>query len=104
MVCIEQMLDEKYYCTICEHYHYKKLGKIYKKHIKYSNKNLIKKTSLDKVKNEIPDDKILDFDTKKLRPIARRQLNRLLNKLRYKKKQELYIWEINRLLLHEQAI
>ncbi len=95
------MEEKKYYCLKCNRHHHEKLGTIYEKHLKFSNKKILNKNELEQVKSKIPDDKILEFDMKKLRPIAKRQINRLLKKLSYEKKPELYIWEINRLLLHE---
>jgi hypothetical protein len=81
----------KYYCSICKRNHHR--GKIYDEHLPFreqKSKNL-----------EVNSDKIIEYNVNRLRPIAKRQLVTLLKKLRHSKKKELYIREINRLILHE---
>ncbi len=81
----------KYYCSKCNKYHYR--GKIYENHLQYEEKKIKKK--------KIPKDKILDFNMDQLRPIARRQISRLFDKMKTTKHNKFYIREINRIILYE---
>ena len=81
---------EKYYCTKCKRNHYR--GKIYQKHLSYKKKNESKLSSKGKMTS-------LDFE--KLRPIAQRQIRRLLERMEYTKNIELYKNEIKKVINNE---
>lgn len=81
----------KYYCTICQKHHFR--GKIYEDHLPYKKKKLkIKKVNTKQ---------LIEFNEEDLRPIARRQLRRLLKKLNKLDNKDYYIGEINRLIMYE---
>ncbi|TFG07152.1 MAG: hypothetical protein EU539_05735 [Promethearchaeota archaeon] len=92
---------KRYYCTKCKRYHYR--GKIYKRHKEFKEeKNEKNNNSRSKERNLIPNEKILKFDANKLRPIARRQIRRFLNKMNKTNRIKFYTREINRVIIHEQ--
>ena len=80
-----------YWCSHCRNLH--KSGKIYEYHKKYWGNE-----------DAIPSDKILSYDPKKLRPVAKRQIIRLAYKMNKNKKKDIYIREINRLLISEGVV
>ena len=81
----------KYYCLKCKKYHYR--GKIYKNHLKYKvrkeKKIPFKKTNIE------------DLEIETFRPIAKRQIMRLLRKMKLSNNLELYEKQIRRVILHE---
>lgn len=82
---------KKYYCNKCEKYHYR--GKIFREHLYY--------------KREIPKNQTYEEDNIKinlndLRPIAKRQLLRLLKKAKTTKNHDLYRKEIIKLIENEK--
>ncbi len=81
----------KYYCTKCKKHHHK--GKIYREHLKFKEEN--------KSTNTI-DDENIRVDLESLRPIAKRQLNRLLKKMDKTGNHELYKKEIINLIKKEK--
>ncbi|MFX0071520.1 MAG: hypothetical protein ACFFAO_10565 [Candidatus Hermodarchaeota archaeon] len=92
---------KKYYCSKCVRFHYR--GKIYKEHIKYkSGKKHVPKTYNKAGKDFPPSDKFIEFDYNKLRPIARRQIQRLINKMYKTRNFRLYTKEINRTIIYEK--
>ena len=84
----------KYYCLKCNKNHLR--GKIYKEHLKYKG---LTKESEPPLK--IKQDKI---NLKEFRPVARRQLKRLLHKMKITPKKELYKNEINKLIEYESGL
>lgn len=82
-----------YKCLLCNQTHYK--GKIYKDHRKYDL-------------NNIPNNRIIDYDNKDLRSIAKRQIGIWINKINKIKNNplnssrvDLYYQEINKIILLE---
>ncbi|MBN1802573.1 MAG: hypothetical protein JW891_13760 [Candidatus Lokiarchaeota archaeon] len=95
----------KYYCSKCKKNHIR--GKIYKDHLKYQEK-IVKKSKTncnkkDQKKRKIPIDKVIEYNYNKLRPLAQRQIDRLLKKLHNTENYQLYIYQINKLIIHEQS-
>ncbi len=90
---------KKYFCSKCKKNHFR--GKIFEEHLKYRKKN---NNANNKKKNSIPSDKIIEFDFEELRPIARRQIRKLVMKMHYTKKFGLYTKEINKIILHEKDL
>jgi hypothetical protein len=84
----------KYYCNKCKRYHHR--GKIFKEHIKY------KKEKKPKVKDKSSDDESLKVNIDNLRPIAKRQLKRLVKKANRLGNYELYKNEIIKLIKNEK--
>ena len=82
---------KKYYCTKCKKYHHR--GKIYKVHLKFKKEEEIKKTA---------DYENLKIDLESLKPIAKRQLHRLLKKVNASGNHELYKNEIIKLIKNEK--
>lgn len=82
---------KKYYCKKCSRYHYR--GKIYKEHKLYKKK----KSNSDSYSRS----RIIDFNFKELRPIAQRQVLRLIMKMKATDKKEMYIEHLNRVIQHE---
>ncbi|TFF90894.1 MAG: hypothetical protein EU548_00660 [Promethearchaeota archaeon] len=81
---------EKYYCTECKRYHYR--GKIYQEHLSYKKKkdiNSLKKNEID------------SLDLERFRPIAQRQISRLLIKMESTGNHELYSNEISKIINKE---
>ncbi|TFG27066.1 MAG: hypothetical protein EU532_08315 [Promethearchaeota archaeon] len=93
---------KKYYCTICKRYHYR--GKIYRNHLKYQAKKQGKKNHFNLKKKSIPTDKIIKYEKKDLRPIAKRQIRRFFRKMYLTKNFKLYTREINKIILHEKKL
>lgn len=81
----------KYYCLKCKKYHFR--GKIYKNHLEFKGGK----------EKKIPSKKINieDLDIETFRPIAKRQIMRLLRKMRLSNKPEFYEKQIQRVILHE---
>ena len=84
----------KYYCNKCKRYHHH--GKIFKEHIKY------KKEKKQKVKDKSFVDEDLKINIDNLRPIAKRQLKRLVKKANRLGNYELYKNEIIKLIKNEK--
>ena len=82
----------KYYCRKCKKFHYR--GKIYEEHLNFNRKKLKKDTQYD--------DKEIKININKLRPIAKRQLNRLFKKAKSTGNHELYKKEIIKLIKNEK--
>ncbi len=82
----------KYYCKKCKKYHYR--GKIYKEHSDY------KKEEFNKDNYPDVENRKINLDT--LRPIAKRQLRRLLKKMDSSGNHELYKNEIIKLIRNEK--
>jgi hypothetical protein len=83
----------KYYCKKCKRYHHR--GKIFKDHMKYSKDHNIK----DKEINS--DEEIIKLNLDEFRPIAKRQLNRLVKKANRTGNYELYKNQIIKLIKEE---
>lgn len=81
---------QKYYCGNCEKHHHR--GKIYKKHLKFKKEEVSKFAEYEK----------LSVDLESLRPIAKRQLSRLLKKMNLTGNHELYKKEIIKLIKNER--
>ncbi len=81
----------KYFCKKCKKNHYR--GKIYKDHLVYKRNEFI-----NDINPEIDYIKV-DLDT--LRPIAKRQLRKLLKKVKSSDNHELYRNEIIKLIEYE---
>lgn len=96
----------KYFCSKCNRFHYR--GEIYDKHLEYKEEELKKKDTSkfigkkSKKKKKIPSDKVINFNYESLRPIAKRQIDRLYKKMRKTNNKELYIFQINKVILHEE--
>jgi hypothetical protein len=84
---------KKYYCEKCEKYHHR--GKIYNDHL-YFKREIIQNQT---IYNE--DEITINLDD--LRPIAKRQLHKLLRKAKSSKNHELYKNEIIKLLKNEKG-
>ncbi|MFX1297395.1 MAG: hypothetical protein ACFFD2_21385 [Promethearchaeota archaeon] len=82
---------KKYYCTKCKKNHHR--GKIYKDHLKFKE---------DKKTIKITNDEKITVDFNSLRPIAKRQFNRLLKKMEKTGNQEIYRNEIIKLINNEK--
>ena len=88
-------MGKTYFCTECKRNH--RCGKIWKEHKRY------KGTEPDNV----PTKKILEHDWNLLRPIAQRQIMHYARKISWDAKnngsgrREVYIHEINKIILHE---
>ena len=82
----------KYYCKKCKKYHYR--GKIYKEHSDY------KKEEFNK--DNYPDVENIKINLDTIRPIAKRQLRRLLKKMESSGNHELYKNEIIKLIRNEK--
>ncbi len=82
----------KYYCKKCKKYHYR--GKIYKEHSDY------KKEEFNK--DNYPDVENIKINLDTLRPIAKRQLRRLLKKMESSGNHGLYKNEIIKLIRNEK--
>ncbi len=82
----------KYYCTKCKKYHYR--GRIYTEHLKYEK---------EEIKKELyPDNNDIKISYKKLRPVAKRQLHRLVKKANNSDNHDLYKKEIIKLIRNEK--
>jgi hypothetical protein len=82
---------KKYYCSKCSKHHYR--GKIYKDHIEF------KKQEIDYESSNSED---IDFtNLKNLRPIAKRQILKLIRKMNTSKKPGLYKNQIKRVIEYE---
>lgn len=85
-----------YYCSKCKRKH-RSSGSFYKKHLKY------KETKIEK----IPSDKVISYDFENLPEIAQRQIKQYARKMlldkkcNYGKKKEMYIQQINKVILRE---
>lgn len=96
----------KYFCKKCKRFHYH--GKIYEDHLKYNDKeknkkNISKNLNLKSRKeNKIQSKKVMDFNYDTLRPIAKRQIDKLFDKMRTTHNNDLYVFQINKLIIHEQ--
>ncbi|MFX1236867.1 MAG: hypothetical protein ACFFAS_20575 [Promethearchaeota archaeon] len=78
-------------------------GKIYKDHLKFKGKKSNQKSIKKPINNKkIPVDKIIDYNYKQLRPVAQRQVDRLIKKLRDTDNLQLYTYQINKLIIQEQ--
>ncbi|MFX1256360.1 MAG: hypothetical protein ACFFAN_00730 [Promethearchaeota archaeon] len=95
-------MPERYFCSKCKRKHYR--GKIYENHLKYRKKNNKVINPNKKKKNFIPSNEIIEFDFNELRPIAWRQIRRLVMKMHQTKNFKLYTKEINKILLHEKKL
>lgn len=88
-------MPKTYFCTECKRNH--RHGKIWEEHLRY------KKTKLD----NIPRKKVVQYDWSFLRDIAQRQIMSYIRKMAWDKKnngsrkREMYIHEINKVILHE---
>ncbi|MFW9941231.1 MAG: hypothetical protein ACFFFT_09330 [Candidatus Thorarchaeota archaeon] len=81
----------RYYCTKCKKHHHR--GNIYREHLKFKKKDKCTKTvDYENIK--------INFES--LRPIARRQLNRLLKKIDTTGNHEIYKMEIIKLIKNER--
>ena len=80
---------KKYYCTKFKNYHYR--GELYKKHLKYKQSN--QKYNYDLEENKL--------NYNKLRLVAKKQIKRLLKKMKKSKKPEIYKREIKKVLYFE---
>jgi hypothetical protein len=81
-----------YFCTRCKKTH--KNGAIFDAHIEYMGKK----------EDLIPCDRIVEADISKLSSIGRKQLDSLMNRLKWNpKKADLYRQEINKLFIYEGA-
>jgi hypothetical protein len=85
------VMTKKYYCNKCKRYHHR--GKIYREHLKFE----VKEDTTNKSENET-----LKVEFKSLRPIAERQLNRLLKKIDKTGNNEIYKKEIIKLIKNEK--
>ena len=86
----------KYFCEKCNKNHFR--GQIYKDHLKYKRvREKKKKIPL----REVTIDKI---NLKTLRPIARRQIGRLLKKMDSSNNNELYKDEIKKIIIYEKGL
>ncbi|MFW9773905.1 MAG: hypothetical protein ACFFFB_08610 [Candidatus Heimdallarchaeota archaeon] len=81
---------KKYYCSKCEKHHHR--GKIFKKHLTFKKEEVSKFTDYEN----------LSLDLESLRPIAKRQLSRLLKKMNLTGNHELYKKEIIKLIKNER--
>lgn len=85
-----------YFCPECKRKH-RPSGSIYKKHLKY------KKVEVE----EIPSDKVFSYNFKSLPEIAQRQIRQYARKIQLDKEhnhskwKEVYIREINKIILQE---
>ena len=85
-----------YFCPNCKRKH-RPSSSIYKKHLKY------KKRETD----DVPSDKVLPYNFENLPEVAKRQIRRYARKIildkerNYGKWKEVYIREINKIILHE---
>jgi hypothetical protein len=82
---------KKYYCEQCKNYHHR--GKIFKDHYDFRRENT-KRQSRDKGE--------IDINIDELRPIAKRQLYKLLRKAKKSNNLELYKNEIIKLIESEK--
>ncbi|MFW9897201.1 MAG: hypothetical protein ACFFD7_15470 [Candidatus Thorarchaeota archaeon] len=82
---------KKYYCDKCNIYHHR--GKIFKDHYEFRRK---------KTKNQSYGGEELEINLDDLRPIAKRQLHRLLRKAKKSNNRELYKNEIIKLIESEK--
>lgn len=97
------VIINRYYCNFCRRYHYR--GKIYQKHLNYQEKKKKKTKANFNLKNKkIPTNKFIQFKKNELRPIAKRQINRLFRKMYLTKKFNLYTREINKIIIYEQKL
>lgn len=80
---------KKYYCTKCEGYHYR--GEIYTKHLKFKKSNQNKTYNLKNKK----------INLNELRPVAKKQIKRLLKKMKKSKRPEIYKSEIKKVIHFE---
>lgn len=86
-----------YFCPTCKRNHRPSKSSIYQKHIKF------KKVEAD----EIPSDKVISYNFESLPEVAKRQIKRYAHKIlvdkerNYSKWREVYIKEINKIILHE---
>ncbi|MFX0040398.1 MAG: hypothetical protein ACFFCY_13610 [Promethearchaeota archaeon] len=85
----------KYYCNKCRMHHHR--GKIYKDHYNYKNEEIIENND----KN--PDDGGIKINFDDLRPIAKRQLQRLYKKMKSSENHDLYKIEIMKLIKKENG-
>ena len=72
--------------------------------MKYQAKNQEKKNQSNFNKKSIPTDKIIKYEKKDLRPIAKRQIRRFFRKMYLTKNFKLYTKEINKIILHEKKL
>ena len=85
-----------YFCTKCKRRHRESTA-IHEKHLEWREIET----------EEIPCNKVLSCDIKRLSWIAQRQIDHYLNKMladkkyNYSKRRKMYIQEINRVILHE---
>ena len=86
------IIMNKYYCRKCKKYHYR--GKVYREHLKYKREEIQKDIH--------PDNDDTRINYKKLRPIAKRQLHRLVEKANSSGNHELYKKEIIKLIRNEK--
>lgn len=91
-----------YFCLKCKRNHYR--GKIYEDHLKYSKKINKNNNPNHNKESSIPSNEIVEFDFNKLRPIARRQIRRLVIKMHQTKEFRFYRKQINKLLLYEKKM
>jgi hypothetical protein len=82
---------KKYYCRKCKRYHHR--GKIYGEHLKFKKREENANST---------DNDTLKVEFESLRPIAKRQLNRLLKKIHKTGKNEIYKKEIIKLIKNEK--
>jgi hypothetical protein len=82
---------KKYYCDKCNSYHHR--GKIFKDHYKFRRIN---------TKHQSYGGEELEINLDDLRPIAKRQLHRLLSKVKKSNNPELYKSEIIKLIESEK--
>ncbi|MFX1502996.1 MAG: hypothetical protein ACFFDH_18695 [Promethearchaeota archaeon] len=85
---------QKYYCNKCKKNHHR--GKIYKDHLEY------KKKEISKNKDKEAEDDTIKVNLDTLRPIAKRQLNRLYKKMKLSGNHEFYKTEIIKLIKNEK--
>ena len=89
-------MDNSYFCTNCKRKHREKT-KVHEKHLKW------RETETD----EIPCNKLIRCNIKRLSWIAQRQIDRYLNKLVWDKRcnlsknRKMYIQQINKVILSE---
>lgn len=80
----------------CNRTHHR--GKVYKDHLEFKRKN--ENTPPESIKiNDVQ-----DLELKGLRPIAKKQILRFLKKIKTNGRKNLYLSEINRILLHEYDV
>jgi len=86
-------MPKMYYCTKCKRKH--KTGKIYNDHLEFQEQE----------ETEIPSNNILlnREGIMSLRPIAQRQIARLLKRLKLTNRRSLYIREINKVIMYERG-